>query len=95
MTVEQIIAIVIGVAPCLTAIIGIVAAAVKSIKTSKETSQTVVDKFEEVREEIFNTKEYSELKSQLLLAYQENRELKKKINELLTKIDRIDRSKEE
>lgn len=95
MTFEQIMAIVVAAAPSITAIVGIVAAVIKGIKSNKATSQDVINKFEEVRQEIFNTKEYSDLKNQLNLAHQENRELKKKLNELLTKIDRIDRSKEE
>ena len=45
--------------------------------------------------EIFNTKEYSELKDQLKIAHQENYELKKKLNELLTKIDHIQRKEDE
>lgn len=89
MTFEQIMTIIVAAAPSITAIIGIVAAVVKGIRSNKATSQDVIDKFEEVRMEIFNTKEYSELKSQLLLAHQENYELKRKINELLTKIDHI------
>ena len=95
MTFEQIMAIVVAAAPSITAIIGIIFAVIKGIKSNKTTSKDVIDKFEEVRQEIFNTKEYSDLKNQLTLAHQENRELKKKLNELLTKIDRIDRSKEE
>lgn len=95
MTFEQIMAIVVAAAPSLTAIIGIVAAVVKGIKSNKTTSKDVIDKFEEVRQEIFNTKEYSELKDQLKLAHQENYELKKKINELLTKIDHIQRKEDE
>lgn len=95
MTFEQIMTIVVAAAPSLTAIIGIVAAVIKAVKSNKATSQDVINKFEEVRQEIFNTKEYSDLKNQLTLAHQENRELKQKLNELLTKIDHIDRSKEE
>ena len=95
MTFEQIMAIVVAAAPSITAIIGIVAAVFKAIKSNKSTSQEVIDKFEEVRQEIFNTKEYDELKGQLAIAHKENYELKKKINELLTKIDKLDRSKEE
>ena len=94
MTFEQIMAIVVAAAPSLTAIIGIITAIFKGIKSNKDTSKEVIDKFEEVRQEIFNTKEYSELKEQLKIAHQENYELKKKLNELLTKIDRIDRSEE-
>ena len=95
MTVEQIMAIIVAAAPSITAIIGIIFAVIKGIKSNKTTSKDVIDKFEEVRQEIFNAKEYSDLKNQLTLAHQEKRELKKKLNELLTKIDRIDRSKEE
>lgn len=88
---EQIMQIVVAAAPSLTAIIGIVAAAVKLIKSGKDTNQAVINKFEEVRQEIFNTKEYSELKDQLLITQKENYELKKKLNELLTKIDKVHR----
>ena len=102
MTFEQIIGIIVAAAPSLTAIIGIIAAVVKGIKSNKvtsgdvigkleTTSTDVINKFEEVRQEIFNTKEYNELKEQLLVAHQENYELKKKLNELLTKIDHIQR----
>jgi predicted nucleic acid-binding Zn-ribbon protein len=92
---EQIYAIIIAALPALTSIIGIVLAVVKSIKKSETTSTDVINKFEEVRMEIFNTKEYSELKNQLSIAHQENYELKKKLNELLTKIDHIQRKEEE
>lgn len=91
---EQIYAIIMAAAPALTSIIGIIFAVVKGIKTSKTTSTDVINKFEEVRQEIFNAKEYSELKDQLKLAHQENYELKKKLNELLTKIDHIQRNEE-
>lgn len=91
---ETIYAIIMAAAPALTSIIGIIFAVVKGIKTSKTTSTDVINKFEEVRQEIFNTKEYSELKDQLKLAHQENYELKKKLNELLTKIDHIQRNEE-
>ena len=91
---ETIYAVIMAAAPALTSIIGIIFAVVKGIKTSKSTSTAVINKFEEVRQEIFNTKEYSELKDQLKLAHQENYELKKKLNELLTKIDHIQRNEE-
>ena len=94
MTVEQIMAIIVAAAPSITAIIGIIFAVIKGIKSNKTTSKDVIDKFEEVRQEIFNTKEYSDLKNQLTLAHQENRELKKKINELLTSIDKIQRKED-
>lgn len=94
MTFEQIMISIVAAAPSLTSIIGIIVAVLKGVKTSKTTSADVINKFEEVRQEIFNTKEYSELKNQLIIAHQENYELKKKLNELLTKIDHIQRGQE-
>lgn len=90
MTFEQIMTIIVAAAPAISAILGIVVAVLKNKKITGE----VINKFEEVRLEIFNTKEYSELKDQLKIVNKENAELKKKLNELLTKIDKIDRSKE-
>lgn len=91
MTFEQIMSIVIAAAPSISAIVGVVIAIFKGIRSNKDTSKEVIDKFEEVRQEIFNTKEYSELKDQLLLVHQENVVLKQKLNELLTKIDKVER----
>lgn len=92
---EQIYTLIIAAAPSITAIIGIIFAVVKGIKNNKTTSKDILDKFEELREEVFNTKEYSDLKAQLQIAHQENYALKKKINELLTKIDHIYRNEGE
>lgn len=89
--IEELYALIIAAAPSITAIIGIVFAVIKGIKNNQTTSKDILDKFEEVREQVFDTKEYTELKEQLKIAYQENYELKKKINELLTKIDHIQR----
>ena len=85
MTFEQIMTVVVAAAPAITALIGIIGAVCKLKNSDKE----VIDKFEEVRQEIFNTKEYEALKTELKMAHQENRELKKKINELLTAINKV------
>ena len=69
MTFEQIMISIVAAAPSLTSIIGIIFAVLKGVKTSKTTSADVINKFEEVRQEIFNTKEYSELKNQLIIVY--------------------------
>lgn len=91
MTIEQIMAVIVAAAPSITAIIGCIVTFFKN----KTTCNNVINKFEAMRQEFFNTKQYDELKSQLTLAHQENRELKKKINQLLTKIDHIGREDEE
>ena len=87
---SNLMAIVVAAAPALASIIGIVAAVIKN----KNITAEVIDEFAKVREEVANTKEYTDVKNQLKIVYQENIELKKKLNELLTKIDKIDRSKE-
>lgn len=86
-TFEQIMSIIVAAAPAITAVVGCIITFLKN----KTTCQGVVDKFEEVRTEIFNTKEYTDLKEQLKHVYQENYELKKTLNELLTKIDKVQR----
>lgn len=90
--IDEIYALIIAAAPSITAIIGIVFAVIKGIRNNQTTSKDILDKFEEMREEVFKTKEYSELKAELKLAHQENYILKRKINELLTKIDHIYRN---
>lgn len=95
MTISEIYALIIAAAPAVASIIGIIIAVVKDIKANTKNTTEVIDKFEEVRQEIFNTKEYSELKTELKIAHQENYELKKKLNELLTKIDHIQRNEDE
>ena len=94
MTLEQILLAVVAAGPSIVSIAGIIVSVAKVIKEGKATNQEVITKFEEVRTEIVNTKEYTELKDQLLIVHQENYELKKKLNELLTKIDRINREDE-
>ena len=88
---DFIIAGVISLAPSLTAIFGVISAFCKMRKNNEVTNKEIIDKFETVRQEVMNTKQYEELKGQLSIAHQENRELKKQINELLTKIDKIAR----
>lgn len=88
---EQVMTIVVAAAPSITAIIGIIFAVIKGIKSTTATGKEVMDKFESLREEVLNTKEYEALKEQYLASLKENKALKKSINELLVKIDRIQR----
>lgn len=88
---ELIISIIIAAAPALTAIFSVIGAVVENKKNVNKTVGELSDKFEALRDEIFDSREYAALKNQLLIAHQENCELKKYIKELLTKIDRIDR----
>ena len=95
MTINEIYAIIIASAPAITAVIGIVFAVIKGIRNNKDTVKELKDAFEDMREEVVNTKEYEDLKAQYKVVMQENIELKKKFNELLTKMDRVYRGEEE
>lgn len=88
---ELIISIIIAAAPALTAIIGIIGAVIKNKKNVDTSLGNLSAEFEALRKQVFDTKEYEALKNQLLIAHQENCELKKYIKELLTKIDHIER----
>ena len=92
---ETLITLIVAAAPSLVAILGIVTAVVKLIKTGKINNQEIVDKFEETRQAVMDTKQYEDLKLELQAAHAENRQLKQKINELLTVIDRVVRKDEE
>lgn len=80
MTTEQIIRLVISVCPSVIAIVTTVGVVLRVIKDFKDLKKQVTD-----------MKSVEELNVKAGLVLQENYELKKKINELLTKIDRIER----
>lgn len=82
--IETITLALIAAAPAITAIAGIVLAVTK-----------LVNAFNDLKAEVVNTKEFEELKVQLNISHAENRELKKKLNQLLTKIDHIQRKEDE
>lgn len=94
MTFELLITLIVAAAPSIIAILSIVAAVVKCIKAGKTSNQEVIDKFEETRQAVMNTKEYESLKLELQQAHAENRALKKQISQLLTAIDKVVREEE-
>ena len=92
---EEIYTAILAAAPALVSIIGIITAVIKMRTAQNAKLGEVMKKFETLKEEVRDSKQYDDLKRQLLTAHQENRELRKKINELLTKIDRVSRNEEE
>ena len=92
---EEIYTAILAAAPALVSIIGIITAVIKMRTAQNAKLGEVMKKFETLEEEVRDSKQYDDLKRQLLTAHQENRELRKKINELLTKIDRVSRNEEE
>lgn len=86
---EQIFAFFLAAVPSLSAIIGTIIAVKKSIKEAKQNSAEAVAELQQIKDIIFSTKEYTELKNQLVLVHRENVELKKNFNALMTKIDHV------
>ena len=84
MTTSLIMASLLALAPAITSVVGQI---ITFIKQRGELKPLI--------NEIRSTKEYDELKDQLAIVHQENIELKKKLNELLTKIDHISRGENE
>ena len=84
MTINLIMAGLISLAPAIASVVGQI---ITFIKQKGELKPLI--------NEIRSTKEYDELKDQLAIVHQENIELKKKLNELLTKIDHISRGENE
>ena len=80
--------------PALSSILGFVVAIKKFMTKHKETSDEFKAEVAAMKEEIKSTKEYKAVKEQLVLSHQENVALQKKINELLTKIDHIQRGED-
>ena len=78
--IETVFLAVVAAAPALVSIAGVIAAVCKFLKS-----------FKELKEEVTKTKEFEDLKNELRVAHAENREIKKKLNELLTAMDRVKR----
>ena len=93
MTIETIYAAILSAAPAIVSIIGIITALIKMKSAQNKSLDEMKERFETLSTEVKESKEHEELKKQLNVAHRENMELKRKINELLTSIDRIRREK--
>ena len=91
MTLEMIYAAILSAAPAIASIVGCITALIKMKSSQDKSFGELVKNFELLKKEVEESNQYTELKKQLVTAHQENRELKKKINELLTKMDHIRR----
>ena len=87
--VETIFLAIVAAAPAIAAIFTIIAAVVKMSRSNKTELKAVVDAFDELRGEVVNVKEYSDLKKELQLAHQEIRELTALYKEIATELTRI------
>ena len=93
--IEMITTAIIAAAPTIASIVGIITACIKMRQNNKSSSSELLNEFKIVKQEVLNTKEYETVKAELALAHKENRELKKIIKELLTKLDKVERPEEE
>lgn len=89
--IETITMALIAAAPAVTAVGGVVTAACSIIKAGKNNNKELCEKIEGLEQRVLDTKEYETIKEELKISHQENIELKKKMNQLLTKVDRIER----
>lgn len=87
--VETIFLAIIAAAPAVAAIFSIIAAVVKLIRTNKSELKVLIDAFNALKQEVINTKEYTEIKQELAAVHRENAELKKQMNQLLTELTRV------
>lgn len=95
MTIEIILAAIIAALPTISAIAGIIFAVIKCIRAGRTNGKELIDKFDEMRTEVLNTREYEELKILYKDSVTQYRNLMKAHRELLTKIDRIVRKEED
>lgn len=89
-TFETILMLCAAYAPAIAAVLG---AVINFIKSNRLISK-IMDRLSQMESEITSKEEYKQMKAQFNQVQQENLELKHKMNELLTKIDKIDRSQE-
>ena len=82
-------------APAISSIVGIIIAVVKMKNNQAANLKEVMAALASISSEVEDRTEYQELKEQLLIAHQENRALRKKLNEFLMKIDHIRRNDDE
>lgn len=76
--IDQITTYIVSILPSLTAILAMVLMVTKVLRS-----------FNNLRDEVKNSKEMEEIKNQIKIVVQENYELKKQIKTLVNKIDKI------
>lgn len=95
MTFEQIYTAIIAALPSIVAVVSSIITVIRLIKNNKVSNQEVIDKFEETRQAVMDTKEMEELKRLYVASLQENRELKKLLKQLLTQMTKVEQTEEE
>lgn len=81
MTTEQIAQYVVSILPSIIAVLTTIGVVIKTLK-----------QFADLKKQVTDMKAIEDVKSQLKMILQENYELKKTLNEAMTKVDHVDRS---
>ena len=80
---EKIVEVIMTCAPALASIIGCVISVIKMQKNNQASLGAVTKEMSALKETVTEKKQYSELRAELRMAHQENRELQKKLDALI------------
>ena len=86
---------IIAAAPAITAVVTIICSVIKMINNAKSGNKVLVDKFNELSEEVKDTSKLDELVLENQVLKQENREIKKLLKEVLTELKKVKQPDEE
>lgn len=87
--IDAIMAIVIASLPTLSAIVGIIVAVIKVLKDNKSIVEPLKVKFEELKNEVKDRKEFDELLNRLDASLEQNRQLMLMNAKLLTELTKV------
>ena len=87
--IDAIMAIIIASLPTLSAIVGIIVAVIKVLKDNKSIVEPLKIKFEELKNEVKDRKEFDELLNRLDASLEQNRQLMLMNAKLLTELTKV------
>lgn len=87
--IDAIMAIIIASLPTLSAIVGIIVAVIKVLKDNKSIVEPLKVKFEELKNEVKDRKEFDELLNRLDASLEQNRQLMLMNAKLLTELTKV------
>lgn len=85
----------IAAAPAITAVVTIICSVIKMIKNAKHSNKVLVERFDKLESSVLDTKELEFWKQEAKHMHAENRELKQKLNQVLTELTKVNHNTEE
>ena len=80
---------VVSILPSLAAIFGIIASIIKVLKDNRKVIQPVIDQFNDLRQEVKDKTEMTEIKSTVTNLLEENAKLRKDVAALITAMNKV------